>query len=327
MSERLDWPDNIYPVRQVFFIRPSSAIATSSLTGHIQSASRHGGRWVATLDFRLGPEKAALFEAFLAKLQGPVGTLLVPDFRRTKARTVTQSMDDYAERTGLTFFEDRYDFSDQTHEEGFLTTEEPIPVGLEENLPLSAPFETAFLLFPDDVTLLLETGEDLLAENVGIPLMGENDETLITVDFGAPLEIALEEGFTLDTEYRREKISAQVGGGFIEGAGQPELIAAAYNKISIDGLPPFAEGILFMGEAINTSKGRAHLILDEPACDINGYAVFSIAPNIREEAVRQALIPGHVKVLMRIVENDAGRNETVRPAISTYQLQLEETLP
>ena len=80
----LNWPENIYPVQQTFFIRSETARSISELTGQTQAFGRDSARWVATLDFRLTQDKAAIFEALLADLRGPVGTLLVPDFRRKK---------------------------------------------------------------------------------------------------------------------------------------------------------------------------------------------------------------------------------------------------
>ena len=235
-------------------------------------------------------------------------------------------MDDYAAEIGLTFFDDRYDFDDMTHEDGFLTTEETLQFGLEENLPLSADFETAFLLFPDDVMLLTEAGDDLPGENVGIPLITEQGDIGLESSFGAPMEICLEEGFGLTTDLV-EQIPVQVGGGFFEGEGQPTLIGGAFDKISIIGLPPFIGDVLFLGESIGTSPGRAHLLLSEPTTNIDGYAAIPIAPKIRELIVQQPLATGDAKVLMRLLDDEGGRNTTIRPAISIYQLRLEEVLP
>lgn len=322
----LNWPENIYPAQQIFFIRPNTAKSVSDFTGQAQVLSRDGGRWVATLDLRLTQKNAAVIEALIAELRGPVGTLLVPDFRRLKSRVITQSMDDYADEIGLTFFDDRYDFDDQTHEDGFLTTEEPLTFGIEENLPLSGNFPEAFLVFPDDVMLLTEAGDDLIGENIGIPLIAEQDDIGLESSFGAPMEICLEEGFTFTTE-AVEQIPVQVGGGFFEGEGQPTLIGAAFDKISISGLAPFTPDVLFFGEAIAPSPGRSHLILTEPTTNINGYAAASVAPKIRDLVVQQPLTTGNVNVLMRLVDDDAGQNTTIRPAISIYQLRLEEVLP
>lgn len=321
-----DWPENIYPIQQVYFIRPSSGIF-DGMNEQIQAFSRGGERWIATLDFRLDQGRARTLESLIARLNGPTGKVLVPDFRRMKVRPITQSMDDYAEEIGSTFFNDRYDFSDMTQEEGLLTTEEPVPMGLEENLLFAFDFETALLVFPDGVLLLTEADEDLLGENVGIPFITEDEQTNVTVDFGAPLEIGTEEGFIFDI-YTSEKIAVQVGGGFFEGAGQPVLVGGAHDRVSFDGLPPYLTGILFAGESLATSPGRAHLVLFETGTDINGYGRAFVAPNIREAVVIQDLKTGGAQVVMRLSDNDAGRNDTARAiSLSTYQLRFEEILP
>lgn len=321
-----NWPDHIYPVRQIYFIRPSSGIF-EGIAGHIQAVARGGERWVATLDFRLDQGRARKLESLIARLNGPTGKVLVPDFRRMETRAITQSMDDYAEDIGATFFNDRYDFSDMTQEDGFLTTEEPVPMGLEENLLFAFDFETALLIFPDEVFLLTEGGEDLLGENVGIPFISEDGTINVTVDFGAPLEIGTEEGFVFDI-YTSEKIAVQVGGGFFEGAGQPVLIGGAHDRVSFDGLAPGLTGVLFAGESLGTSPGRAHLVLFETGTDINGYGQAFVAPHIREAVIVQDLKTGAAQVLMRLSENDAGKNDTARAiGLSTYQIRLEEILP
>lgn len=321
-----NWPDNIYPIRQVYFIRSQSG-KFESVSGHIQAFSRGGEKWIATLDFRLDQRRAAILESLIARLRGPTGKVFVPDFRRVKTRSITQSMDDYAEEIGSTFFNDRYDFADMTQEEGLLTTEEPVPMGLEENLLLGFPFLTALLVFPDGVMLIAESGEDLLGENVDIPFISEDEQTNVTADFGAPLEIGTEEGFVFDI-FTSEKIAVQVGGGFFEGAGQPVLVGGAHNRVSFDGLAPFLDGILYEGESLGTSPGRAHLVLFEAGTDINGHGQAFIAPNIREAIVIQDLKTGGAQVVMRLSDDDAGRNDTAsRISLSTYQLRLEEIIP
>lgn len=321
-----NWPGTIYPIRQVYFIRAQSG-KFESINGHIQAFSRGGEKWVATLDFRLDQGRAAILESLIARLRGPTGKVFIPDFRRVKVRPITQSMDDYAAEIGSTFFNDRYDFADMTEEEGLLTTEQPVAMGLEENLLLGFPFLTAFLVFPDNVMLIAESGEDLLGENVDIPFISEDEQTNVTVDFGAPLEIGTEEGFVLDI-FTSEKIAVQVGGGFFEGAGQPVLVGGAYNRISFDGLAPYLDGVLYDGESLGTSPGRAHLVLFEAGTDINGHGQAFIAPNIREAIVIQDLKTGGAQVVMRLSDDEAGKNDTAsRISLSTYQLRLEEILP
>ncbi len=88
-----DWPEGLYPVGQSFYIRARTSSFVSTLTGQMQARGRKGTRWVAVLDFRLPKKKAAVMDALIAELNGPAGKLLVPDFRRTRIRTVTDSMD------------------------------------------------------------------------------------------------------------------------------------------------------------------------------------------------------------------------------------------
>lgn len=321
-----NWPEIIYPIRQVYFIRTSSGVFETE-TGQIQAFARGGTKWVATLDFRLDQGRGRILESLIARLNGPTGKVFVPDFRRMKTRPITQSMDDYAEEIGSTFFSDRYDFKDMTQEEGLLTTEEPVPMGLEENLLFAFDFLTALLVFPDGVFLITEAGEDLLGENVGIPFISEDEQINVTVDFGAPLEIGTEEGFIFDI-FTSERIAVQVGGGFFEGEGQPVLIGGAHDRVSFDGMAPYLEGILYQGESLGTSPGRTHLILFEAGTDINGYGRAFVAPNIREAVVVQDLKTGGAQVVMQLIDDDAGRNDTTsRISLSTYQLRLEEVLP
>jgi hypothetical protein len=319
-----DWPALIFPIRQTYYIQTNSGLF-GGLNGQLLAFARDGAVWTATLDFRLNEQKAAILDALLAKLRGPTGKVLVPDFRRVKVRTATESMDDYAALIGPIFFDDRYDFSDMTQEEGFFTTEEPVPLGLEENLPLEAPFDVAFLIYPDDIQLLTEEGDDLLAENITLPLIAENEDAL-TLDYGAPIGIGMEEGFIFRTQ-KSVLIARQVGGGFFEGTGQPRLVGGAYNQVSVDGLAPFLTEILLAGESIGPSPGRAHLVLFDTGTNIDGRGAVFIAPHIREAVIPQALTTGGTKVVMRLLDDDAAKNETERPFLSTYQLRLEEVLP
>lgn len=319
-----DWPEGLYPVGQSFYIRARTSSFVSTLTGQMQAHGRKGTRWVAVLDFRLPKKKAAVMDALIAGLNGPAGKLLVPDFRRTRIRTVTDSMDAYAAAVGLTFFDDEYDFDDMTQDGGFLCIEESVPLGLEENSLCGGVFD-AFLFGDDDVFLLTEDGYEIWGENVGIPFLTERGEFL-TLEEGEPLDIGMEEGFGLEAE-NGDDLLFQVGGRFFEGTGQPELVGGAWNRLAIDGLAPWIEGTLFAGEGIQTSAQRGHLILLDTVTDANGYGQVVIAPVIREAVERQSLKTGGVKVVMRLIDDDSGFNDTKPPMISTYHLRLEEALP
>ncbi len=147
----------------------------------------------------------------------------------------------------------------------------------------------------------------------------------LTLEEGPPMEVGLEEGFGMETE-TGDDIVFQVGGRFFEGAGTPKLVGGGWDKLAIDGLAPWAENVLLAGEAIKGSQGRTYLILADVVTDINGYSAVLIAPRVREAITLDDLSTGNVGVLMRLLDNEAGRNDTRPPVISAYQLRFEEVL-
>jgi len=80
------WPLDLRPAQQAFFIRTNTKRFESPLTGHIQVQERDGARWVAQMSFTRGEIDARRMDAFLAALEGPVGTVQMPDFRRLSAK-------------------------------------------------------------------------------------------------------------------------------------------------------------------------------------------------------------------------------------------------
>lgn len=318
----LTWPQGIYPKEQIFRLKTLTTQFISQYTAHVHVEERAGVRWVAEFTFELENARARKMDAFIAQLRGAVGAVYVPDFRRQMLKPVLDSMDAYAEEIGLTFFEDRYDFDDQTHEDGLLTIEESPPLGGEANALFGGIFD-ALLLFEDDVTLLTEAGLDIWAENVGIPFE-TNRGYILTIEHGEALEIAVEEGYTLQTQVS-EDIPLQVGGGFIEGEGQSTLITGSNRELLIGGLAPWRT-VIKMGESIMPAEGHAHLILEDVTTDINGNAVVPIAPYLRTIVAEQPLVLGGLKVLMRLTSDDAGENNTVPPNRSSYTLTFEQIL-
>jgi len=318
----LSWPAGIYPRSQTFYLKSRSTRFISNFTGQFHVLEREGVRWVSELTFDLDNERARTLDALVAALRGSVGEVYVPDFRRINPRPVTDSMDAYADEIGLTFFDDHYDFDDQTNEEGFLTTEESPPLGAEDNALFGSAFD-AVLIFEDEVTLLTEAGLTLLADNVGIPF--ETDKGFIlTLEHGDALEIYAQEGFTLQTQ-NDEDLPLQVGGGFYEGDGQPTLVNGADRLLSIRGLAPWST-VINAGESISPIGGQAYLILEDVVTDINGFAIVPIAPYLRGAVNQQPLILGGIRVLMRLTEEDAGDNRTVPPNRSSYTLTFEQIL-
>lgn len=318
-----DWPEGIYPRTQKFYLLPRSTQFASVLTGQDHVLEREAAKWVAEFTFELEGNRARVLDALIAALRGPTGKILVPDFRRMKPAPAAPSMDDYADEIGLTFFADRYDFSDQTHEEGFLATEQTPPLGAEENALFGGGFD-AILVFKDQVTLLTEDALVLLADGVGIPF--ETDRGfLLTIEHGEALEIYAEEGYELQTQDFKY-IPRQISGGFIEGEGQPTLLkGGTRNAFLIGGLAPW-HTVIKAGSGISPAQGHAHIILSDVTTDINGFAVVPIAPRLRAVITEQPLLLNGIAVLMRLTEDDAGENNTLPPNRSLYTLKLEQIL-
>lgn len=316
------WPDGIYPRSQKFYLQHPNTKFVSSFTGQFQVLERDGVRWVAEFEFELENDRARSLDGLIAALRGSVEQILVPDFRRNISTPVTDSMDEYADEIGITFFDDHYDFTDQTHEDGLLTFEESPPLGTEDNALFGGGFD-AILIFEDEITLLTEAGLTLLADNVGIPF--ETDRGyIITLEHGDALEIAAHEGYVFQTQ-EWEDVPVQVGGGFYEGDGQSTLLDGGDRELLIGGLAPWRT-IIKAGQSIMPSVGHGHLVLDDVVTDINGFATVPIAPRLRTVITEQPLTLGGIQVLMRLTEGDAGDNRTVPPNRSSYTLTFEQIL-
>lgn len=96
------WPLDLRPARQSFFIRTNTTRFESPLTGHVQVLERAGARWVAQLSIVRGDADSRRMDALLAALKGPVGTVLMPDFRRLSARGSLAGAPQLASGTGNT---------------------------------------------------------------------------------------------------------------------------------------------------------------------------------------------------------------------------------
>ncbi|MCB9983646.1 MAG: hypothetical protein H6861_08265 [Rhodospirillales bacterium] len=318
----LDWPLGIYPRSQKFYLAHKSKSWQSDFTGQRQVTEQTGTRWVAEFSFVLRQSQAAVMDALIARLKGEAGEIYVPDFRRNSAYAVPDSMDAYAAEVGTTFFDDRYDFDDETAEDGLLTTEQSPPLGMEANAPFGSGFDIP-LEFPFRTELLTESGDDLIWD--GVALAFETDKGFIlTLEHGAELEIAVEEGFTFWTQDEQE-IPVQVGGGFFEGEGQPTIIDAADHNLNVTGLAPYRE-ILSAGEGFMPRLGQSYLILGSVVTDIDGAVLIPIMPKLREAVPPQPLVVGMVKVLMRLASDEAAENIVNHRLQTRYTLTFEEIL-
>ncbi|MCK6417914.1 MAG: hypothetical protein L6Q57_03120 [Alphaproteobacteria bacterium] len=193
------WPLDLRPAAQAFFIRTNTIRFESPLTGHVQVQERDGARWITQLQLIRGDRDSRRIDALLAALQGPVGYVLMPDFRRLKAK-------------------------------GSL-------------------------------------------------------------------------------------------------AGSPQLDSGTGNVLSLSGFTPSALGVLLAGDLIQTSEGRTHMVVQNVNADEDGEASVPIAPRLRDPVEEGDLITDNCRVLMRLVDDDAGNNPTDNRLRSTFQLQLLEVLP
>lgn len=80
------WPLDLRPARQAFYVRTNTMRFESPLTGDVQIQERDGARWVSQLSLTRGAKDSRRMDALLAALQGPVGRVFMPDFRRLKAK-------------------------------------------------------------------------------------------------------------------------------------------------------------------------------------------------------------------------------------------------
>lgn len=318
----LNWPEGIYPKSQKFYLSHPTSRHISSYTGQFQVKGRDAARWFAEFEFELDSPRSRIMDGFIAAMRGAVTPVLVPDFRRNVPVPVTQSMDDYADEIGLTFFDDRYDFDDQTHEDGFLTHEEGQLLGTEDVALFGGVFD-ALMVFVDEVSLLTEAGDDVLAENIGLPF--ETDRGfLLSIEGGEALPFQVEEGFLMITE-DREILPLQIGGGFFEGVGQPILVQGGDHRLFVRGMRPYT-GISVAGDSIMPATGHGHLIISDVITDINGMAFISIEPRLRTTVSEQPLILDGILVSMRLTDDEGAANPTVPPNRSSYSLTFEQIL-
>jgi len=96
------WPLNLRPATQSFFIRTNTIRFESPLTGHVQVQERDGARWLAQLQLTRGDVDSRRMDAIIAALRGPVGHVMMPDFRRLKARGSLAGSPELVSGTGNT---------------------------------------------------------------------------------------------------------------------------------------------------------------------------------------------------------------------------------
>jgi hypothetical protein len=82
----IDWPLDLRPAQQSFYIRTLTTKFENPLTGQVQVLERDAARWVSKLSLVRNELDARRMEALLATLRGSVGHVFMPDFRRQKAK-------------------------------------------------------------------------------------------------------------------------------------------------------------------------------------------------------------------------------------------------
>ncbi len=82
----LNWPLDLRPGEQSFYIRTLSTKFENPLTGQVQVLERDAARWVTKLSLVRAELDSRRLDALLAALRGSVGHVFVPDFRRPSAK-------------------------------------------------------------------------------------------------------------------------------------------------------------------------------------------------------------------------------------------------
>ena len=80
------WPLTIRPQRQSFWLATRTTQFDNPFFGTTQRVEWQGTRWRAELSLRRAGPVTRVIDAFIASLNGPVGTVLLPDFRRLAAK-------------------------------------------------------------------------------------------------------------------------------------------------------------------------------------------------------------------------------------------------
>lgn len=195
----LNWPLDLRPSEQSFYIRTLSTRFENPITGQVQVLERDAARWVTKLSLIRAEMDSRRLDAFLAALRGAVGHAFIPDFRRLTAR-------------------------------GSL-------------------------------------------------------------------------------------------------AGSPQLVSGSGTTLNVNGFIPDALAVLKAGDLVQTSPGRAHIVLQDVDADTAGAALVPIAPRIRESIVAGPLVTQAARVRMRLVDDDQTENATDSRMLTSFDLEFIEVLP
>lgn len=98
----LNWPLDIRPAQQSFYIKPLTTRFENPFTGQVQVLERDAARWVTRIELRRPEKDARRLDALVAALRGSVGHVFIPHFVRLKARGSLAGSPQLASGTGTT---------------------------------------------------------------------------------------------------------------------------------------------------------------------------------------------------------------------------------
>ena len=109
-------------------------------------------------------------------------------------------------------------------------------------------------------------------------------------------------------------------------AGSPRLVSGTGRTLTLAGFTPNVARVLAAGDLIQASPGRVHMVIDDVAADAAGNAGIRVEPRLREPVVAGPLVTSNCRVRMRLISDNAGKNPTMPPMKSAYQVDLIEVL-
>ena len=110
-------------------------------------------------------------------------------------------------------------------------------------------------------------------------------------------------------------------------AGTPQLDSGTGSTLSLSGFTPDALGVLMAGDLIQTSEGRAHMVVQDVSADSFGNASVPVAPVLRDPVTVGALVTDNCRVIMRLLDDNQAANPTDNRLHTNFELQLMEVLP
>ncbi len=113
---------------------------------------------------------------------------------------------------------------------------------------------------------------------------------------------------------------------FHEGTGRPVVIGGCLHRLVLGGCRPFAMGVLGVGDLVQTSPGRGHLVVAAATADADGLVVIPIAPRLREPPEAGPPCTDGVRILMRLVDGDVGAEPVEPPGRATFTVSLIEAV-